>query len=136
MKKKILISGVALMLLTGTAGATGNPQFFSALQGIQAESLSNLEMEQTKGAINWKLIGDLAKMWAGLGTAMAQTASGNYPGAVQSTVGSLMNALLPAYLDYKNAKISEKQAKSQLKATMKKYDQLRKTNPRLPKINI
>lgn len=118
MKKKLLMGVVALMVLAGSAGAEDKPQYFSALQGIQAESLSNVEMEQTKGSTNWKLVADIAKMWGGLGVAMIKAASGDASGAALKTLTTVTAVLLPAYLDYKKAKMSEAEANTRLNNTM------------------
>lgn len=137
MKKKILMSGVFLMLLAGSAGAEEKPQYFSVLQGVQAESLSSVEMEQIKGAaIDPKLLSQLYTLWKGIGKAALIAVTTGSPSSIGVALKAAVSTCYSAYLDYKAAKISAATAQARLNETMKQYNLLRQTNPKLPPIKI
>lgn len=137
MRRKFMATISAVLVLVMFAGSTlafAEPIMdvqagqFSALQGLQAEPLSTAEAEQIKGAIDWKLVGDLASMWGKILQGMAECASGQWVKGSYDALKAMATSVYKAYSDYKNALISADKALKQLNDANKKFSDYRKTH--------
>ena len=138
MRSKLMTTISVVLVLVMFAGSTlafaepiGDVQFdqFSALQGVQTEPLSNVELEQIKGAkINWGLVSDLASMWGKILKGMAEAASGQWVKGSYTALSAMATSVYKAYSDYKNALISADNALKQLNNANKKFSEYRKTH--------
>ncbi len=122
MRSKFMVMISAVLVLVMFAGSTlafAEPirdvpleQFTALRQGVQAEPLSNVELEQIRGSkvsIDWKLVSDLASLWGKIIQAMA-VAPANPPKALFMALKAAGTSVGKAYWDYRNAKISAAEA--------------------------